>query len=322
MPRAARLDIPDLLQHVIVRGVNRAEIFLDDSDRIRFLERFSELLLETGTECLAWSLMTNHLHLLLRPRKSRLAPFMRRLLTGYALYFNRRHQRSGHLFQNRYKSLVCEEDKYLLELVRYIHLNPLRAGLVESMRRLDSYRWCGHAVLLGRGVLNGQVTGEVLRLFSEEAGEGRRRYRKFVADGIALGRREDLAGGTRLTRGEAADDELRDDRVLGSGLFIQDLQRQRDLALKIPRSMSVGEVIGRVCNHFDTDPEKIRQRSKAARMAEIRSIICYFAVRQIGHNGVEVGRQIGIGRSAVSLAASRGETIIKTSPELLLLLDN
>src|SRR5512133_41967 len=133
MPRTARLDLPDLLQHVIVRGVDRCDIFRDDQDRRRFLNSFSKLLVQAGTECLAWSLMTNHFHLLLRPRGTRLAPFMRRLLTGYAIYYNLRHKRSGHLFQNRYKSIVCEEGTYLLELVRYIHLNPLRARIVEDI---------------------------------------------------------------------------------------------------------------------------------------------------------------------------------------------
>jgi REP element-mobilizing transposase RayT len=100
-------------------------------------------------ECLAWAIMTNHAHLLLRPQRTKLALFMRRLLTGYAVSFNLRHHRSGHLFQNRYKSIVCEEEPYLLELVRYIHLNPVRAGLVEGMHELDRYEWSGHSVLIG-----------------------------------------------------------------------------------------------------------------------------------------------------------------------------
>src|SRR5512136_676836 len=114
MPRTARIDIPGLLQHVIVRGIERSDIFLDDDDRALFLERFSKLLVETGTECIAWALMTNHFHLLLRPQSTKLSFIMRRLLTGYAVVFNRRHNRSGHLFQNRYKSIVCEENPYLL----------------------------------------------------------------------------------------------------------------------------------------------------------------------------------------------------------------
>jgi REP element-mobilizing transposase RayT len=128
MPRSARLDVPCILQHVIVRGIEKRDIFLDDRDREFFANRLSSLLKETEVRCFAWSILSNHFHLLLMPMRSTLASFMRRLLTGYAVYFNRQHSRSGHLFQNRYKSIVCEEEPYLLELVRYIHLNPLRVG--------------------------------------------------------------------------------------------------------------------------------------------------------------------------------------------------
>lgn len=103
MPRQSRLDIPGLLQHVIVRGIERTDIFLDDEDRSRFIARFGKLLVETGTDCFAWALIPNHYHLLLRCNRLELSRFTRRLLTGYAVTFNRRHARSGHLFQNRYK---------------------------------------------------------------------------------------------------------------------------------------------------------------------------------------------------------------------------
>jgi len=136
MPRTARLDIAGVLQHVIVRGVEKRDIFLDDNDRQDFLDRFCVLLAKMNTECLAWSLMRNHVHMLLRPMAGNLGQFMRRLLTGYAVTFNLRHHRSGHLFQNRYKSIICEEDPYLLELVRYIHLNPLRVGVVKDISAL------------------------------------------------------------------------------------------------------------------------------------------------------------------------------------------
>jgi len=124
MPRKARLDIPGLLQHVIVCGIERRKIFIDDKDRSLFLDRLTSLLEETDTDCFAWSLIPNHFHLLLRPNRFELKLFMRRLLTGYAINLNYRHSRDGHVFQNRYKYVVCEE-MYLLELVRYIHLNPL-----------------------------------------------------------------------------------------------------------------------------------------------------------------------------------------------------
>jgi REP element-mobilizing transposase RayT len=110
------------------RGIERRKIFWDDTDRSSFLERLAVILEETQTQCYAWALIPNHFHILLRTGPTPLSKVMRRLMTGYAVTFNRRHRRAGHLFQNRYKSVVCEEDPYLLELIRYIHLNPLRAG--------------------------------------------------------------------------------------------------------------------------------------------------------------------------------------------------
>jgi REP element-mobilizing transposase RayT len=139
MPRAARIDYPGLLQHVIVRGIERRNIFFDDQDRQSFLDRFSDLLQPIGTACFAWALLDNHVHFLLLPEQTSLARFMRRLLTGHATTVNLRHRRSGRLFQNRYKSIVCEEETYLLELVRYNHLNSQRAGAVSNMDALDRY---------------------------------------------------------------------------------------------------------------------------------------------------------------------------------------
>ena len=132
MPRKARIDAPGALHHIIIRGIERKKIFYDDADRDNFLERLCLVLTQTETLCFAWTLIPNHLHLLLRTGGVPIATVMRRLLTGYVVSFNKRHQRHGPLFQNRYKSILCQEDLYLLELVRYIHLNPLRARLVKG----------------------------------------------------------------------------------------------------------------------------------------------------------------------------------------------
>ena len=319
MPRTARLDIPDLLQHVIVRGVDRCDLFRDDSDRIRFLQKLSKLLVQTGVECLAWSLMTNHVHLLLRPRKTRLAPFMRRLLTGYALYFNRRHHRSGHLFQNRYKSIVCEEDAYLLELVRYVHLNPLRAGLVADLAALDGYAWSGHGVLMGNGLLEGQGIDEVLALFGKKKGEATRRYHQFIADGLAQGKRDDLtSSGRRRTNLPEAP---YDDRILGSGDFFEVLRAKKEMAPEMAPNIGIPELIGKVCSRFAIDPANLRPKTRAAGVAEVRSIVCFLAVRHLGETGVAVGRQLGLGRSGVSVAAERGAQMVKKDPALRTLID-
>jgi len=323
MPRTARLDAPDLLQHVMVRGVERCDIFRDDNDRNRFTENLSKLLVQTGTECLAWALMSNHFHLLLRPRDTRLAPFMRRLLTGYAIYFNRRHERSGHLFQNRYKSIVCEEDAYLLELVRYIHLNPLRSGLVDDIAALDDYPWSGHSVILGNKTMGEQAVDEVLSLFGKRRREARAKYRQFVADGVALGKREELGGGRGLSRKvpEESGGENYDPRILGSGEFIEGLRTRQGLEAHLSQPVALATIVAEVCNHFGIDEDELRVKSRAARIADVRSIICYLAVRRGGHSGVEVGRRINLGRAGVCVAAGRGEKMVLNDPKLLRLID-
>ncbi len=112
MPRKARIDAPGALHHIIVRGIEQRQIFRDDRDRDQFIQRLSDVLTETDTPCYAWALMPNHVHLLLKTGLTPIATIMRRLLTGYAVYFNRRHRRHGHLFQNRYKSILCQEEPY------------------------------------------------------------------------------------------------------------------------------------------------------------------------------------------------------------------
>ena len=235
MPRQPRLDAPGLLQHVMARGIERRKLFRDDKDRQSFLKRLAIILEETQTQCYAWALIPNHFHLLLRTGPTPLSKVMRRLMTGYAVTFNKRHRRGGHLFQNRYKSVICEEDPYLLELIRYIHLNPLRAKLIQDLKELDKYPWSGHSAILGRrknpllpeirdpnvcptcpveceayssevapvdgtGVkniksLSERTVEDVLLHFGKTKKVARRRYRDFVKKGIDQGARKELQGG-------------------------------------------------------------------------------------------------------------------------------
>ncbi|MEA3359263.1 MAG: transposase, partial [Thermodesulfobacteriota bacterium] len=243
---APRNDKIQRSQHVMARGIERRKIFRDDKDRASFLERLAVILEETQTQCYAWALIPNHFHLLLRTGPTPLSTVMRRLMTGYAVTFNIRHRRSGHLFQNRYKSVVCEEDTYLLELIRYIHLNPLRAKLVEDLKSLDKYPWTGHSVLIGKQknplvpeippaieedkYLAEKTVEDVLQYFVKSLKEARRRYRVFVEKGIKQGRRSELQGGglIRSSGGDKAgllglkeeNREKSDQRILGSGGFV------------------------------------------------------------------------------------------------------
>jgi putative transposase len=231
MPRQARLDSPGTLHHVMIRGIEGRNIVEDGEDRGDFVRRLGELATASGTAVFAWALMSNHAHVLLASGVLGLARLMRRLLTGYAVSYNLRHRRHGHLFQNRYKSIVCDGDTYFMELVRYIHLNPLRVKLVKDMDGLESYPYCGHGVILGKVSYGWQDCQSVLAQFGGRQGQAREAYRRFVEEGVALGRRPELVGGG-LVRSEGRWAEVRsrrqrherqisDDRILGSAEFIE-----------------------------------------------------------------------------------------------------
>jgi REP element-mobilizing transposase RayT len=178
MPRKARIDAPGALHHIIVRGIDRTAIFRDETDYGNFLLRLGRLLTESSTLCLAWAQMGNHAHLLLLTGRVPISTLMRRLLTGYAQQFNRRHGLHGVRFQNRYKSILCEEELYLLALMRYIHLNPLRVGLVKSIEALRSFPRCGHSALMGEVARDWQNAEYILRLFDGRRRQARRAYER------------------------------------------------------------------------------------------------------------------------------------------------
>lgn len=320
MSRDPRIDLPDFLQHVTVRGLQRGRIFRDDEDREAFRSRLSALLVATQTECLAWALLPNRFHLLLRPRDVPLATFMRRLLTGYAVTFNLRHRRAGHLFHNRYSSVVCEDEPYLRELVRYIHLAPLRAKLVQDLDALNEYPWSGHAVLMGERELAGQAVGEVLGRFARRVRDARRQYREFLAAGVRMGRRIGLEGGgpprRRRTIRAGAKQKGRDERVLGSPAFLERLRQEGKLPATVPPPMPIGALARLVASHFGVDPGRVRRRAKRPAVSQARAVICCLAVNDLGYRAAEVGKFLGIGPASVSRAIVRGGEALRIHPGL------
>ena len=140
--------MPGALHHIMVRGINKESVFIDKEDKEQLLQRLGINLVDGQGFVYAWVVMDNHLHLLIKSGKRGISDIMRKLLTWYAQYYNRLHRRRGHLFENRYKSILCEEETYLLALIRYIHLNPVRAGIVGTMEELDEYLWSGHSAVM------------------------------------------------------------------------------------------------------------------------------------------------------------------------------
>jgi putative transposase len=231
--------------------------------------------------------------------------------------FNRRHQRVGHLFQNRYKSVVVEAEPYLLELVRYLHLNPLRAGVVPDLRALARYPWTGHSALLGAVPRPWQATGEVLGQFAREPHRGHRAYRAFVAAGLPQGRRPDLQGGglvrslggwaavTALRRGREA--YLGDERVLGSSEFVERLrQTAEDRRRPGGRALPLATLVTRVCRRVGIAAAQLQAGSRRAAVTRARDGIAYLWVEVLGHPGRPLAPILGVRPQAVYQAVMRG----------------
>ena len=326
MPRKSRIDAPGALHHIIARGIERRKIFQDDHDLNNFLDRLGGILNETQTHCYAWATIPNHFHLLLRTGSTPISTVMRRLLTGYAGSFNRRHRRYGHLFQNRYKSFLCQEDKYFLELVRYLHLNPLRANLVKDLKQLDTSPYSGHSVLMGKRKKVWQDTGYVLKLFHNRKTLARRRYREFVKKGIAAGRRSDLVGGglVRSAGGWSAVKALRkakmhlkgDERILGDSDFVLQVLKTANEVLENKyhlkaQGMDIEKIAQRVAELLDISLSEVWSQGKYRKIVNARSLLCFWAVRELGVGMSSLARRLKITPAAVSKSVLRGEKIVK-----------
>ena len=324
MPRRSRIDAPGALHHIIARGIDRQRIFQDDADRDNFLDRLGNILSETQTACFAWALIPNHFHLLLRTGTTAISAVMRRLLTGYAVSYNFRHRRHGHLFQNRYKSILCQQDTYLLELVRYIHLNPLRASMVKDLRALNNYPYCGHSGIVRKSSHEWQDVDYILKLFASKRPEAIRRYREFVKKAVGQGRRSDLVGGglVRSAGGWTALKALRrigayrkgDERILGDSDFVksvlaqakEDFERKHQLQ---STGMSFEHVVNRVAELLDVSPDQVLASGKQKQTVAARSLLCFWATSELAISQVELAQKLKISQPAVSMAVRRGEQL-------------
>ena len=326
MPRKARIDAPGALHHIICRGIAKTKIFIDAKDRYSFLKRLGIILTDTNTPCYAWALMPSHFHVLLRTGIVPISKVMRRLLTGYAIYHNRRHDRQGHLFQNRYKSILCQENTYLLELVRYIHLNPLRGKLVKDINQLDKYPFCGHSAILGNTNNSWQEIDKILGLFHDRRYLAHRYYRNFIKKGITQGRRPDLVGGglVRSVGGWSALISMRqtqtyqkgDERILGDGDFVEQALKAANEAMERKSALQaqgigLDEIASRVASILNIDTAEVWALGRYRHIVKARSLLCYWAVRELGTSMASLSKKLNISIPAVSKSVVRGEKIAK-----------
>jgi len=187
MARKPRVEIEGAFYHVIVRGNQRQKIFRDNRDRLTYLERVEHYRQRYRFKIYAYVLMSNHVHLLLETGKTPLSKILQGIQFTYTQYYNRRYRTVGHLFQGRYKAILCDRDAYLLELVRYIHLNPAR---LKNPQRLAGYRWSSHWAYLGQKGPVAVDTALVLGQLGNSPAQAYKAYRKFIEDGRGMGHEE------------------------------------------------------------------------------------------------------------------------------------
>lgn len=324
MPRQGRINIEGGIYHVIQRGLERREIFRDDIDRKEFICRLADGLKNTKHKCYGWVLMPNHFHLVIRTSTKSLSELMRKLLTGYALYFNKRYKRSGYLYQGRYKSILCQEDSYLLELIRYVHLNALRAKIVKDMNGLMKYKWSGHSVLLGTVKADWQSTGEILEYFGKSKSVAIRKYEEFVSEARGMSKREDLSGGglIRSAGGWRQAMDMRrskerwvaDERILGDGEFVERILKQaeqhefRKEKLR-KEGWEINRLVKWVCDIMKVDSREIKRISKRSKLSQARSLVAYFGNKELGISGSDLARYFNVNRSSISEAIVKGYKI-------------
>lgn len=324
MPRRSRIDAPGAVHHVMARGIEKKNIFHDDVDREKFLDRFGKIIESTRTTCYAWVLMPNHFHLLLKTGATPISTVMRKLLTSHAVSFNNRHKRSGHVFQNRYKSILCQEEIYLIELIRYIHLNPLRADLVKSLSELNHYPYCGHATLKGKFDPVWQDKDYVLSLFDDDKTQAKRKYGLYIKDGVTEKNRPDLIGGGLIrscggwkgvkSLRKNKDFQMSDERILGDGSFVKkvlteakELTRQES-KLKYTE-INYKKIIEIAAKRFGVEANRIFMRSKQRDIVKARNLFCYWAVKELRMSMTEVANKLNVTISAVSQSFKKGDDL-------------
>ena len=288
MARKPRIHYPSAVYHVILRGNAGTPIFFSDQDRYRLYLIFQYAVEKFDCRIHAFCLMRNHIHLVVQTGNIPLSRIMQNISLRFTKWINYTQARTGHLFQGRYKALLIDADAYLLELVRYIHLNPVRAGIVAAT---DEYPWSGHGAYLGKELLPWFTTDYVLSMFSTDAEQARRAYDSFAQDGVGEGKRSEFYSGTC------------EGRILGSDSFTDEILSMVDQ--KCEQEYSLSEVIATVCVHFHISEEMLKAAGKARPMTGARAVAAAIVQTAPQLRLTDLAKLLGRDISALGKAAQR-----------------
>lgn len=299
MARKTRVEVNGGLYHVMARGNRREPIFFEEEDRAKLMSGLARARAELDTEVHAFALMTNHLHLVLRRRHETIGRFMHLLLFRYARHVNRRHGLVGHVFQGRYKALLCDDESYLLRLVRYVHWNPMRAGLCRTLH----YRWSSYGTYLD-GSLSWVDTAPVLRLLGKDPARARETLREFH-ESLRL---EDQEIDARF--------EIFRSPILGDDEFDARALRRAGLSPSRLRPIPLDLLLARMVWTWrgTVSAVQVRGTSRRHAIAHARAAFARAAIEEHGHSAAAVAGYLGRDPANLRMLLWRWKTPLRPVP--------
>jgi REP element-mobilizing transposase RayT len=274
MARKPRIEFAGAFYHVITRGNQRQKIFRDKEDYRRYLDILSNYKRRYHFALYGYVLMSNHVHLLIETKDTPLSKILQGVNQRYTMHFNKRYRTVGHLLQGRYKALLCDKDAYLLSLVKYIHLNPVRAKIAKTA---EEYPWSSHRLYIrgdnGERLLD---SGQVLRMFSDDSSKARRLYRAFMSEGVTI-KQEDIYGSV-------------DQRIVGDERFAEEVKERYDIDLESTKRAKVRtleEITRGIKELSGVGLGELRRKGKDRRISLARKL-CALAAKEYGYKGTEI----------------------------------
>ena len=315
MPTKKRISVPGACVHVMARGIDGRKIFADDTDRRVFCRLLGKVITTSGYLCYGWSLMDNHYHLVLRCSDTPLEHPMRTLNSAYARHFNDRIERSGYVFQDRYKSVLTQDQNYLQELIRYVHLKPLRGGLCGTIEQLDCYPWAGHAVLMGNHSVPFQTTEAVLKRFGSTPKGARERYREFIVAGAKKDISNPLDEMIRRSNQGVDKKDKPECWVIGDPDFVRSVMSRHRQRLLLSRARTERWDLENLCDQVAREEGvnvgEMKIRTRAGRGSVARKKFCYIACRVLQFPIAEVAAFLKVSAPAVSWSVTKGGQLVE-----------
>ncbi len=322
------MHIPGGYYHVIGRGLERRYIFKARIDKLDFLARMGDNLERANAHCLAWALMSNHYHFLVQVGEEPLSRLMAPVLGGFASSYNRRIKRCGYVFQNRYQSILVDEDCYLLELIRYIHLNPVVAGMITDVSGLKDYPWTGHAGMTGKHRQTWHSVNAALAYFGAKTRQARPAYVRYMQESEKDPQDTSFSGGgmIRSHGGWESIERLRkehiacigDERILGSSEFVTSALRQDSLWTQQPTRLAnagwnIEKLAEWVCHSTGIDQDNLLLKARGGKLSEAKSILCYLGARELGLTIREIADFLSISQPSATAWVRKGEAHCKAN---------